>query len=232
MVVDNKKDISSIELQIKLPNSKIFNIKGTDFKYKLHYDQLDDKAILSLEKQVNYIFHAYKKRYTLPVDADVTFEGYIYNNLRDYIDAYPEIQAGLTKRSYNISHYIGLSHYLSYGDDIKLLPKYQLVLAQEIAHSLNYYNWQKRGIHMITKGNRTEHDEVYAFGLEVRREMSILLEKKGEYNRKLFAAVQRGYVSEVTDLLNEGAEINAEGDLGETPLHTAKDEGIARLLTC
>ncbi|WP_343288989.1 hypothetical protein [Wolbachia endosymbiont of Encarsia formosa] len=73
MVVDNKKDINSIELQIKLPNSKIFNIKGTYFKYKLHYDQLDDKAILSLEERVNYIFRAYKKKYNLPVNVDVTF---------------------------------------------------------------------------------------------------------------------------------------------------------------
>lgn len=76
MVINNNTNINSINsCKVRLPNSKIFNIKGTDFKYKILYDQLNDTVVLRIEEQVNYIFNAYKKRYTLPIDADVTFEG-------------------------------------------------------------------------------------------------------------------------------------------------------------
>lgn len=120
---------------------------------------------------MNYIFNAYKKRYTLPIDADVTFEGHIYNNLQDFFHRCPEIQKGSSPGRMILGQSHGLDHYLFCELLEKSLVKHESTLAHEIAHSLNYYNRKERGIHMITRGNRTEHDEVYAFDRGVGREM-------------------------------------------------------------
>ncbi len=84
---------------------------------------------------------------------------------------------------------------------------------------------------MITRGNHTEHDEVYAFDWEVGKEIFFLLkERESGYDGRLSTAVQSGDISKVTDLLNSDTNINAKDNVGQTPLHKATDESIARLL--
>lgn len=54
-----KESINPTKHKVVLPNSKTINIEGTKFKYEIHYDQLDEKDLLTIEKYANYIFHAY-----------------------------------------------------------------------------------------------------------------------------------------------------------------------------
>ncbi|WP_338406581.1 hypothetical protein [Wolbachia endosymbiont (group A) of Longitarsus flavicornis] len=92
----------SIKHKIVLPNSKTINIEGTNFKYEIHYDQLNDKDLLTIEKYANYIFHAYQERYGLDMNTDHTVKGFIYNNLADLSDdAYHFITADYHEYHYH-----------------------------------------------------------------------------------------------------------------------------------
>ncbi|WP_434732500.1 hypothetical protein [Wolbachia endosymbiont of Zygogramma bicolorata] len=79
----------SIKHKVVLPNSKTINIEGTNFKYEIHYDQLDEKDLLMIEKYANHIFHAYQEKYGLDINTDHTFKGFIYNSLTDLRNARP-----------------------------------------------------------------------------------------------------------------------------------------------
>ncbi|MDG7056903.1 MAG: hypothetical protein LKM43_02015 [Wolbachia endosymbiont of Penenirmus auritus] len=89
-----------------LPNSKIINVEGTNFKLKVHYDQIDEKDLLMIEKYVNYIFHAYKEKYTLDVNANTILESYIYNNLEDYHNAHPWTRGKAGGHAQGLNQYV------------------------------------------------------------------------------------------------------------------------------
>ncbi|MFP3022024.1 MAG: ankyrin repeat domain-containing protein [Wolbachia sp.] len=206
-----------VNCEVRLPHLKTFDIKGMGFKYKVHYDQLSDKALIKIEEHVKYIFHAYKEKYTLPIDISVTFEGYIYNNIKDYHNAYPDmLRAG--------GHTVKFSQYMPYKDHM------QWLLAHEISHSLSIYNREKHNI-PIPKCDHLGHDDASDFGKEVGDEIKA---KQSECGSKLFTAVKSGNVSEVTDLLNKGADINTKGNFAYcTSLHFAVEGGhldVVRLL--
>lgn len=81
-----KESINPTKHKVVLPNSKTINIEGTKFKYEIHYDQLDEKDLLTIEKYANYIFHAYQERYDLDMNTDHTVKGFTYNNLANLSD--------------------------------------------------------------------------------------------------------------------------------------------------
>ncbi|WP_375603665.1 hypothetical protein NOX90_04180 [Wolbachia endosymbiont of Anurida maritima] len=75
-----KESINPTEHEVVLPNSKTINIEGTNFKLKVHYDQLDDKDLLTIEARANSIFHAYQERNGLDMSKDYTFDTNVYDN--------------------------------------------------------------------------------------------------------------------------------------------------------
>lgn len=141
-----------MEHQPVLPNSKMINIEDTNFKLKVHYDQIDEKDLLMIEKYVNYIFHAYKEKYTLDVSANTILESYIYNNLEDYHNAYP--WTGVK----TVEHVQGLNQYMPHQESYFIGE----LLAHEIFLFLNYYNQQNHGI--PRPSGHAGHDNASHFG--------------------------------------------------------------------
>ncbi|MCM1002359.1 hypothetical protein [Wolbachia pipientis] len=146
-----------------LPNSKIINVEGTNFKLKVHYDQIDEKDLLMIEKYVNYIFNAYKERHALDVNANTVLESYIYNNLEDYHNAHP------WTRSVAGGHAQGLNQYVPHKGSHFIGE----LLAHEICHSLNHYNQQNHGIPRPSCGY-VGHDDASHFGWDLRKELDAI----------------------------------------------------------
>ncbi|MDG7053658.1 MAG: hypothetical protein LKM45_07420, partial [Wolbachia endosymbiont of Alcedoecus sp.] len=146
-----------------LPNSKIINVEGTNFKLKAHYDQIDEKDLLMIEKYVNHIFHAYKEKHALDVNANTILESYIYNNLEDYHNAHPWTRGKAGGHAQGLNQYVPHkgSHFI--GE----------LLAHEICHSLNHYNQQNHGIPRLSCGH-AGHDDASHFGWDLRKELDAI----------------------------------------------------------
>ncbi|WP_341816546.1 hypothetical protein [Wolbachia endosymbiont (group A) of Agelastica alni] len=121
-----------------LPHSKTINIEGTKFKYEIHYDQLNDKDLLTIEKYANHIFHAYHEKHGLDMNTDYTFKGFIYNSLTDLRNARPGHNTAYAGASFH--HYPYKSGSIAHD------------LTEAIYVTLNFYNKQSRDI-PIPKGN-------------------------------------------------------------------------------
>ncbi|WP_353275669.1 hypothetical protein [Wolbachia endosymbiont (group A) of Pipizella viduata] len=127
-----KESINPTKHKVVLPNSKTINIEGTNFKYEIHHDQLDDKDLLMIEKYANYIFHAYQERYGLDINTDRTFKGFIYNSLTDLRNARPGHNTAYAGASFH--HYPHKSGSIAHD------------LTAMIDFTLNLYNREKHGI--------------------------------------------------------------------------------------
>ncbi|WP_264732115.1 hypothetical protein [Wolbachia endosymbiont (group A) of Sphaerophoria taeniata] len=125
----------SIKHKVVLPNSKTINIEGTNFKYEIHYDQLDDKDLLMIEKYANHIFHAYQERYGLDMNTDHTVKGFIYNNLTDFRSA-TNLGDGITVHATSNNH--------RYPHNSGSVAHHDLTTA--IYFTLSLYNKEKYGI--------------------------------------------------------------------------------------
>ncbi|WP_264736239.1 hypothetical protein [Wolbachia endosymbiont (group A) of Rhinocyllus conicus] len=154
----------SIKHKVVLPNSKTINIEGTNFKYEIHYDQLDDKDLLMIEKYANHIFRAYQEKYGLDINTDRTFKGFIYNNLTDLCNARPGHNTAYAGAFFH--HYPHKSGSVAHD------------LTSAIESTLTLYNQEKRGI-PYPEGR-------YTFITDVAKELkSIRLDDNQEESKKV-----------------------------------------------
>ncbi|WP_341816915.1 ankyrin repeat domain-containing protein [Wolbachia endosymbiont (group A) of Agelastica alni] len=144
------------------------------------------------------------------------------------------------KTTWKLLHYAAYNGNLNIVQDIFVLP---VEKRGDINSAESEYGWTP--LHCVVYYNRKDvvsilidqgadisaKDKDGKTPFEIASEQNhtevanFLSEKQGEYNRSLLNAVKKRDISEITDLLNRGADVNVKNNRGDTPLHLVARNG-------